>query len=83
MAGWHHLLNGHEFEETLGVGNGQGGLACCSPWGCRESDTTEQLNELRVRFTWIQILILLLRAVSYRERSLISVFSSVGRDNNR
>ena len=83
MVVWHHLLNGHEFEETLGVGNGQGGLACCSPWGCRESDTTEQLNELRVRFTWIQILILLLRAVSYRERSLISVFSSVGRDNNR
>ena len=35
MAGWHHRLNGHEFESTLGVGDGQGGLACCSPWGCR------------------------------------------------
>ena len=37
MAGWHHQLNGHEFEQTLEVGNGQGGLACCSPWGCKES----------------------------------------------
>ena len=44
MVGWHHRLNGHEFEETLGVGNGQGGLACCSPWGHKESDTTEWLN---------------------------------------
>ena len=41
MVGWHHRLNGHEFEETLGVCDGQGGLACCSPWGRRESDTTE------------------------------------------
>ena len=39
-------LNGHEFEETLGVGDGQGGLVCCSPWGCTESDMTEQLNWL-------------------------------------
>ena len=44
MAGWHHRLNGHEFEWTPGVGDGQGGLACCSSWGCKESDTTEQLN---------------------------------------
>ena len=36
MAGQHHLLNGHEFEYTLGVGDGQGSLACCSPWGCEE-----------------------------------------------
>ena len=42
MVGWHHWLNGHEFEQTLGVGDGQGSLACCSPWGCKESDTTEQ-----------------------------------------
>ena len=41
MAGWHLRLNGHEFEWTLGVGDGQGGLACCSPWGSRASDTTE------------------------------------------
>ena len=44
MVGWHHRLNGHEFEETPGVGNGQGVLACYSPWGRKESDTTEQLN---------------------------------------
>ena len=41
MVGWHHQLNGHEFEQALGVGNGQGSLVCCSPWGRKESDTTE------------------------------------------
>ena len=44
MVGWHHQLNGHEFELTLGVGDGQGGLAYCSPWGRKESDMTEWLN---------------------------------------
>ena len=44
MAGWDHLLDGHEFEWTLGVGDGQGGLECCDSWGRKESDTTEQLN---------------------------------------
>ena len=44
MVGWHHRLNGHEFELALAVGDGQGSLACCSPWGCKESDSTEQLN---------------------------------------
>ena len=44
MVGWNHQLNGHEFESTPGVGDGQGGLACCSPWCCKELDTTEQLN---------------------------------------
>ena len=44
MAGWHHRLSAHEFGWTLGVGDGQGGLACCDSWGCKESDTTEQLN---------------------------------------
>ena len=41
MVGWHHRLDGHEIESTLGVGDGQGGLACCSPWGFRESVTSE------------------------------------------
>ena len=44
MVGWHHRLDGHEFEEALGVGDGQGSLECCSPCCQRELDTTEQLN---------------------------------------
>ena len=44
MVGWHHRLNGHEFEQAPGVGDGQGGLACCSPWDCKESGTAEWLN---------------------------------------
>ena len=44
MVGWHHQLNGHEFEQALGFGDGQGGLACCDSWGRKESDTTEGLN---------------------------------------
>ena len=44
MVGWHHRLNGREFEQTLGDGEGQGSLACCSPWGRKESDMTERLN---------------------------------------
>ena len=44
MVGWHHRLNGHEFEQDSGVRNGQGSLACCSPWGHKESDRTEWLN---------------------------------------
>ena len=49
MVGWHHRLNRHEFEQTPRVGDGQGGLVCCSPWGHKESDTTEQLNWIRKR----------------------------------
>ena len=44
MVGWHHQLNGHEFEQALGVADGQGGLACCSPWGRIGSDTPERLD---------------------------------------
>ena len=44
MVGWHHWLNGHEFEQAPGIGDGQGSLACYSPWGCKESDMPEQLN---------------------------------------
>ena len=47
MGGWYHQLNGHEFEQALGDGDGQGNLVCCSPWGCKESDTTEQLKTNR------------------------------------
>ena len=44
MAGWHHQLDTLEFEQAQGVGDGRGSLMCYSPWGCKESDTTEQLN---------------------------------------
>ena len=44
IVGWHHRLDGHEFEEALEVGDGQRSLVCCSPWGCKESDVTERLN---------------------------------------
>ena len=49
MAGWHHWFDGHEFEQALGVGDGQGSLACWSPWGLKESNTTEQLNWTELR----------------------------------
>ena len=44
IVGWHHCLNGHEFEQTLEDNAGQGSLMCCSSWGCKESDMTEQMN---------------------------------------
>ena len=44
VVGWHHRLDGHEFEQTLRYGEGQGSLVCCSPWGPEESDKTEGLN---------------------------------------
>ena len=47
--GWHHWLDGHEFEWTPAVGDGQGGLACCSPWGLKELDMTEQLNWIKLK----------------------------------
>ena len=44
VIGWHHWFDGHEFEQALGVGDGQGSLGCCSPWGSKESDMTERLS---------------------------------------
>ena len=49
MVGWHHRLNGHEFEQAPGVGDGQGSLACWSPWGCTELDMTEWLNWTEIK----------------------------------
>ena len=51
MVGWHHWLYGHEFEQAPGVGDGQGSLAYCSPWGCKESDTNERLNWTDITWT--------------------------------
>ena len=58
MVGWHHWLNGHEFEQALGVGDGQGSLVCYSPWGCKELDMTDRMNwsELKL-FLLVLILI--------------------------
>ena len=55
MVGWHHQLSGHGFGWTLGVADGQEGLACCNSWGCKESDTTEQLNWADVSIIWLHI----------------------------
>jgi len=52
MVGWHHQRNGHEFEQVLGVDDGQGSLACCSPWGHKESDRTERLNWILIYSRW-------------------------------
>ena len=69
MAGWHHWLNGHESEWTPGVGDGQGGLACCGSWGHRESDTTERLN-------WTE-----LSSISGDIIIIMTIFSSITWDN--
>ena len=56
MVGLHHWLDGHEFEQALGVGDGQRSLACCSPWDCKESDTTEWLNNNnKYEFMWASL----------------------------
>ena len=52
MIGWHHWLKGHEFEQALGVGEGQGSLVCCSPWGRKELETTEWLNWTELITHW-------------------------------
>ena len=64
MAGWHHWLNGRESGWTPGVGDGQGGLACCDSWGCRESDMTEWLN-------WTELSVSLSRMWESHEVALI------------
>ena len=52
-VGWHHRLNGYEFEWTSGVGDGQGGLTCCSPWGLKETDWATELNWTRSTHEWV------------------------------
>ena len=83
MVGWLHRLNGHEFEQALGVGDGQGSLACCSPWGHKELDTTEQLNHSRSEiyenckqlfFLPSLVLAILLDQLSQLSYFLLSVF---------
>ena len=73
MVGWHHLLNGHEFGWTPGVGDGQGGLACCSSWGCKESDMTEWLNWTELIYKFMDFIQLFKEQVF----GLTLIFSSV------
>ena len=62
IVGWHHQLNGHEFERVLGHGEGQESLECCSPQGCKELDTTELLNNITsVIFLFSQVFETILR----------------------
>ena len=74
MVGWHHWLNGHGFGYTLGVGDGQGDLECCGPWGYKESDTTEWLNWTEVdSLNNRHIFLTVLEARSPRMSSTVSV----------
>ena len=72
MAGWHHRLDGQEFEWNLGVGDGQEGLACCDSWGRKESDTTEWLNWTETN-TWILILTRDFKWEAFQSSSLLQL----------
>ena len=71
MVGWHHWLNGHGFEQALGVGDGQGSLACCSPWGREGSDMTEQLNWTELKMDIKQVLI---KSDCFNDNQLLILF---------
>ena len=87
MFGWHHRLNGREFEQTQGYGKGQGSLACCSPWGRKELDTTEQLNNSKSMYdhftlycfcTWVKEVFFI---IGLHKPTTDSIFCwSVGKD---
>ena len=86
MVGWHHQFNGHEFEQALGDGEGQGGLVCCSPWGYKESDTTEWLNNNKLegyRFPgsqqWYYSMIFFVLRSRPKEYPLFMTYCSLGR----
>ena len=68
MVGWHHRLDGHEFEQTLGVGDAQGSLVCCSPWGHKESDRTERLNwtELDMQYSHVTYTLNVIKNVQWK-----------------
>ena len=69
MVGWHHRLNGHEFEQAPGVGDGQGSLACCSPRGPKESDRIERLNRTELQFK-LEVIFILISDMNYRKLNL-------------
>ena len=65
MFGWHHQLDGHGFGWTLGVGDRQGGLACCGSWGCKELDTTERLNWTELYYYYTELFFFFISTVWY------------------
>ena len=69
MAGWHHWFDGHESEWTLGVGDGQGGLACCDSWGRKESDMTERLNWTTVLYSRFLSFLVFFHAIIWEKLS--------------
>ena len=72
MIGWHYQLNGHEFEQTPEDGEGQGSLACCSLWGCKESDMSEQLNNNK--YTHVGITTTFAINIGHLQKFLISYY---------
>ena len=79
MVGWHHQFNGHEFEQTLGDSEGQGSLACYSPWGCQKSDMTQRLNNnnnLQIFSPNLAIVFFALLIVSFVVQKLLSLSRS-------
>ena len=77
MVGWHHWLDGHESEQALGVGDGQRSLGCCSPWGCKESDTIEWLNWTDRNFDiYIKVLLFIITILCIRSPGLIYLLAA-------
>ena len=70
MVGWHHRLNGREFEQALGGGDGQGSLACCSPWGRKESDMTERLAKNNHKLEYIHKYLVLVLSFNVKHEEL-------------
>ena len=77
MAGWHHWLDGHESEWTLGVGDGHGGLACCNSCGLKESDMTERLNWTEHWYYYLKPLLIKQWSGGFVERTLFSILCLV------
>ena len=80
-VGWHHHLNGHKFEQTLGGGEGQGNLACCSPWDHKDSDTTEQLDNnniyREVELLGQRVTLFIISGITFNGKVLFSLLSLI------
>ena len=82
-VGWHHRLDGHEFEQASGVGDGQGGLACYDSRGCKESDTTEQLNWIEMTFCVLVYLFVQLPSVNVKRLGFPSMIMTQSCKNSK